>query len=298
MFKESSCIVCGATHFTHHLSVKDHTVSDEVFELEKCNQCGFVSTKNPPSEDRIGRYYQSDAYISHTNSNQGLFNRMYQLVRSFTLKSKFKLISKYSGISNGNILDYGCGTGAFLDFMRNAGWITKGIEPDDGARSIASSLSGQEVLSPSALSDFPSSSFDAITLWHVLEHVHKIEVVLNQFQRVLDSKGILVIAVPNHLSFDASYYRNHWAAYDVPRHLHHFNPTTIRMLLQKFGFELISTRPMWFDAFYVSLLSEKYKNGKRVAISAILIGLFSNLKAIFQPGTCSSQIYIFKKTTK
>lgn len=296
MGKALICIVCGHASFSKYLSVKDHTVSNESFELDKCDQCGFIFTQNAPNEEGIGQYYKSDAYISHTNSKQGLFNRLYQLVRSLTLRSKSNLVKKYTGISKGVVLDYGCGTGAFLAFMRNAGWTVKGIEPDESARSIASSLSGQNVLSPSALSDFSSNSCDAITLWHVLEHVHNVGEVLKQFQRILSGKGILVIAVPNHLSFDARYYGAHWAAYDVPRHLHHFNPATISMLLKKSGFELISTRPMWFDSFYVSMLSEKYKGGKMGFISAIMIGLLSNLKAFFQPGTCSSQIYIFRKT--
>jgi len=291
----SKCPLCSSLSSVHFLSVKDHTVSGEFFELVKCSNCSFVYTAQPPSKLEIGHYYQSTSYISHTDNKKGIFDNVYQLIRALTLKGKRKLIEHVVQVKRAKILDYGCGTGAFLKEMRNSGWDIAGIEPDPGAREKASLLTGIEINDTDFLELFQPESIDAITLWHVLEHVHDLEHVLMTFQKILVSKGVLLIAVPNRMSFDAKYYSAYWAAYDVPRHLYHFTPDTIDELLTKYGFTKSCIKPMWFDSFYVSLLSEKYKKGKMNLFSAFAVGLISNLKALFNPGTCSSQIYIYRK---
>jgi 2-polyprenyl-3-methyl-5-hydroxy-6-metoxy-1,4-benzoquinol methylase len=293
--KTIPCPICNGLESLPFLSVQDHTVSGEKFNLVNCKSCSFLFTANPPAADKIGNYYQSDAYISHTDSHEGMFNKIYQFIRNITLVSKRKLVEQYSGIRKGNLLDYGCGTGAFLKEMKISGWNTIGLEPDPGARQRAKELSGSQVDDPTTLAKMSGDKFDAITLWHVLEHVHELDVVLSMFHQILNEKGVLLIAVPNHKSYDAKHYGAHWAAYDVPRHLYHFSPDTISQLLLKYGFNKIGIKPMWFDAFYVSMLSEKYRNGKMKIAPAILTGLISNLQAFFKPGTCSSQIYIFSK---
>ena len=289
------CPVCSSFNTVHYLSVKDFTVSLETFELLKCSNCSFVFTGSPPSKSEIGRYYQSTSYISHTDSKKGIFDNVYQLIRAITLKGKRKLIENELIGRKGRILDYGCGTGAFLKEMVDNEWKIAGIEPDLGAREKASLLTGIEIKDTNFLDLLEPESIDAISLWHVLEHVHDLEYVLMKFQKILVSNGVLLIAVPNRMSYDAIHYSAYWAAYDVPRHLYHFTPDTIDPLLTKCGFTKSSIKPMWFDSFYVSLLSEKYKKGKMNVFSAIAIGLISNLKALFKPGTCSSQIYIYQK---
>jgi SAM-dependent methyltransferase len=293
--KAIPCPICNSLESSPFLSVQDHTVSGEVFSLVKCVSCGFLFTANPPAADKIGNYYQSDAYISHTDSHDGMFNKIYQLIRNFTLVSKRKLVEEYSGIRKGKMLDYGCGTGAFLREMKTSGWDTLGMEPDPTARQRAKELTGSQIEDPSALTNTVEHSLDAITLWHVLEHVHDLDVVLTRFYKILNDNGVLLIAVPNHTSHDAQHYGVHWAAYDVPRHLYHFSPESISQLLLKHGFKRVGLKPMWFDAFYVSMLSEQYRNGKMRLVPAVLTGLISNIKALLSPGTCSSQIYIFRK---
>lgn len=289
-----SCPICSHGESRSFLEVKDHTVSNEIFHLVKCIQCGFLYTDRPPGQQEIGKYYQSSDYISHTDSKQGLFNQVYQFVRNISLQHKFNLLKSGTHQKIGNLLDYGCGTGAFLKFVQDQGWSAMGMEPDDGAREKASLLLGSPVSSPSQLKELPSNSFDAITLWHVLEHVHDLHETLEVFKRLLKQNGVLVIAVPNHSSWDATYYKQYWAAYDVPRHLYHFTPETIHRLLIDKGFSKVATKPMWFDAFYVSMLSEKYKSGRIRLLSACMIGWISNCIAFFQPGRCSSQIYIYE----
>jgi ubiquinone/menaquinone biosynthesis C-methylase UbiE len=251
---------------------------------------------DPPQASSIHRYYQSSDYISHTDSSDTFFDRCYQWVRKRAITGKRQLIQSFFSDSQGRLLDYGCGTGSFLVEMKRAGWQISGIENDSGAMQKASIQTDQLIHSPDHLVQFDSTSFEVLTLWHVLEHVHDLNETIHQFNRILIDNGILIIAVPNHTSYDANVYRKFWAAYDVPRHLYHFSPVTITRLLSNHGFKLISQRPMWFDSFYVSLLSEKYKGNTFGYLRAIFNGVISNLQALYKKDTCSSLIYIFRKT--
>lgn len=294
---QHTCPLCHYQGYSLVLTAKDHTVSGEEYDVVLCNQCNFVFTLNPPDHKNIGRYYASDAYISHSDSNKGLFNKAYQLIRKYAVTSKKNLLFSITGKTKGDILDYGCGTGSFLQAMKSSGWAIKGIEADPGARQKAAALTLANIEDPSILGELNEDSFDVITLWHVLEHVHDLQKTLDHFFRILKKDGVLVIAVPNHQSLDAAHYGKYWAAYDVPRHLYHFSPLSMEKLLNAHRFKLQKILPMWFDAFYVSLLSEKYKHGgvSRV-ISAIVVGFLSNLKAVFKKGRCSSQIYVARKS--
>ena len=293
MVNLNSCPVCSSTSFKTVLNCKDYTVSQETFTIVACSGCGFEFTNPRPSDNVIGNYYKSEDYISHSNTKKGIISQLYHSVRNYTLKKKIQLVSKY--VSRGTILDYGAGTGMFLNTCKLAGWKAFGIEPDSGARKIGAemnlSLYGTK---HNLLSDIPEVSFDAITLWHVLEHVTDLEDTLNFFKNKLNPDGVLIIAVPNHTSFDAQYYKAFWAAYDVPRHLYHFHKETVEKLLGNFGFNLVETAPMKFDSFYVSMLSEKYKTGSINYLKAFIVGLRSNLKAK-SAENYSSVIYVFKK---
>lgn len=287
------CPFCKSKDTLPFIECKDHTVSGEIFPVVACNDCSGMFTAGAPAFSEIGKYYQSDSYISHTDSKKGVFNRIYQLIRNFTIGQKKKFVISKAAQKKGAILDYGCGTGNFLASMKTSGWNVKGIEPDPSACQKAADATGEVIHPPDHINQIESSSHDVITLWHVLEHVHDLHHVIAEFKRILNQDGVLVIAVPNHLSYDAKFYRQFWAAYDVPRHLYHFNPASIQQLFTRYGFKLESINPMWFDAFYVGLLSEKHKNGKMGLVTPLVVGFLSNLKALFKKGTCSSQIYTF-----
>lgn len=290
------CPVCKSSQIKLFKSVTDHSVSNESFEVFDCISCSLRFTQGIPDMQSIGRYYQSADYISHTDSKKGLFNLTYQLIRSYALTRKRKLIEQVSSKLNGQILDYGCGTGAFLLEMQSYGWQVDGIEPDAGAREKASSLTNISVKTTDALSTLRENHYDVITLWHVLEHVHHLEETILRLQKAIKSDGKLIIAVPNYTSFDGQTYDTAWAAYDVPRHLYHFSPKSMRILMHRMGFQVESIKPMWFDAFYVSLLSEKYKKRGLKFLHAVLVGIKSNLHAVFNKEKCSSVIYIIKKS--
>ncbi|MFM1794680.1 MAG: hypothetical protein RL642_1065 [Bacteroidota bacterium] len=290
-----ACSICGNTNTSLAFSVKDYSVSKEDFHLQQCIRCQYLFTVPAPEPTSIGKYYASDAYISHTDGKKGLIEQLYQLVRKFTLSGKRNLIDRFVQHQSGRLLDYGCGTGSFLHEMKQHQWRVQGIEPDAGAREKAERLVGIPIHLPQDITSFSSSSFDAITMWHVLEHVHDLNAMMEEINRLLTSDGKIFIAVPNHTSFDAKHYGSFWAAYDVPRHLHHFSPTAIKTLVEKHGLKLIAIKGMWFDSFYVSMLSEKYLKGKTNFLKAVLVGLASNIQSIFNREKCSSLIYIISK---
>lgn len=290
----TTCACCGSAEVAKVLDVRDFSVSGEFFEIWHCKVCSFRFTQNPPGPQNIGVYYQSGDYVSHSDTRKGLVNRLYHAVRSITLKSKVRLVKSVTKLEKGTLLDVGAGTGAFSSAMVRGSWTVTGLEPEEQARKKAADLYGLTLDHPNHLYNIPSSTIDCITLWHVLEHVHDLAGYLEIFKKVLKPQGRLLVAVPNYTSYDASFYGKAWAAYDVPRHLHHFSPFSMNQLLNRHGFEIEKKLPMWFDSFYVSLLSEKYKYHSSSILRAFFIGLYSNLRAFLSTDRCSSIIYIIK----
>jgi SAM-dependent methyltransferase len=291
----TQCPVCGSTAIAPLLSAKDNTVSHELFAIWQCSSCTHRFTQDIPDEGNIGRYYKSDDYISHSNTRKGLVNKLYLFIRKVTLKAKQQLVSKTTGLKQGALLDVGAGTGAFALQMQQAGWQVTGLEPDGDARRNAQDLHNIELLPTEQLFQLPAAGFDAITLWHVLEHVQQLHDYMARFNDLLRKDGVLLIAVPNYTSLDAGIYKEHWAAYDVPRHLYHFSPGSMQALAQRHGFAIDQYIPMWFDSFYISMLSEQYKTGSIRYLQAFVNGLRSNLKAYGKPQRYSSVIYVLKK---
>lgn len=288
----SPCLCCGHATVLPVLTVTDHSVSGEQFPILECSACGFRITGNAPDAANIGPYYISEDYISHTNTSRGLINQLYQWARVFTLRQKKKLITTITRKSTGDLLEVGAGTGYFAETMQKGGWQVTALEPDAGAREIARQRAGLHLLPSDHLFELPSNHFDVITLWHVLEHVHELSSYLHNFHRILRRDGFLILAVPNYTSPDAQHYGPHWAAYDVPRHLYHFSPVAMRKLLAAHQLQVIAVRPMWLDAFYVSLLSEKYAKGGSNIFSGFLQGALSNVRALMKGKNTSSLIYI------
>ena len=288
----NQCLICGNTALKTKLEIKDYFLSKEDFQIIECENCGFLMTAPRPTEENIGAYYDSTEYISHSNTKGDLISNLYQMARSLSLRKKYRLIQS---ISQGKtLLDIGCGTGEFLHFMDTQNYDVMGIEPNKSAREQSINNYSLNVGDESKLKEFPNESFDIISLWHVLEHVYSLNERMECLYRLLKRDGKLILALPNFESGDAKYYGKYWAAYDVPRHLYHFNEKSIRYLLDKHGFKLEQIKPMTMDSFYVSLLSEQYKNNKKSLIKAFYRGLASNLQAI-KTNQYSSLIYIISK---
>jgi 2-polyprenyl-3-methyl-5-hydroxy-6-metoxy-1,4-benzoquinol methylase len=295
MIHYTICPVCSSDKIVPQLSAKDYTVSQQQFAVWHCNNCTARFTQDVPEQNAIGAFYQSDNYISHSDTQKGFINTLYHLVRKHTLNKKKQLVTGAVGISKGEILDIGCGTGAFLNTMKLGGWNITGLEPDESARKKAVELYGIQPHLPEKLFQLQASAYNAITMWHVLEHVHDLHDYIKQLAVLLSPNGKIFIAVPNYTSKDAAVYEAYWAAYDVPRHLYHFSPEAMEHLLSVHHLKITAIKPMWYDSFYVSMLSEKYKNGKGNIIKASWNGFVSNGKALFDKSRCSSVIYVISR---
>ena len=295
MIHYTNCPVCSSKNIVLQLTAKDYTVSQKEFAVWHCNNCTLRFTQDVPEQNAIGPYYQSDSYISHSDTKKGFINTLYHAVRKRTLNKKRQLIIDQVGMTKGEILDIGCGTGAFLNTMKAAGWGITGLEPDETARKKANDLYNISPQSPEQLFELKPASYHAITMWHVLEHVHELHAYVKQLASLITPQGRIFIAVPNYTSKDAEIYREYWAAYDVPRHLYHFSPASMEQLLSLYNLKLFAIKPMWYYSFYVSMLSEKYKTGKGNIIKAFWNGFVSNLNAVSDKSKCSSVIYIISK---
>jgi 2-polyprenyl-3-methyl-5-hydroxy-6-metoxy-1,4-benzoquinol methylase len=294
-FNVQQCPVCDEKSFSPFLTCTDFFVSGEQFSIKQCDSCGFKITENIENEENIGRYYQSEEYISHSNTAKGLVNSAYHTVRKYMLGRKRRLVEKATSLKTGQILDVGTGTGFFLNEMKENGWQVTGTERSSDARDFAKKEFNLDNLPSEELFTLKDKSFDVITLWHVLEHIHLLNENMETFHRLLNEKGKLIIAVPNHESFDAKHYREFWAAFDVPRHIWHFAPKQMEIVGEKHGFKLSTIQTMPFDSFYVAMLSEKYKKSKLALFKGIYFGKISWLNSILNPEKCSSVIYVFQK---
>lgn len=287
------CPACKSGNFLNFKEVKDHAVSKETFTLCRCADCGLLFTNPRPAFEAIGPYYDFPEYYSHEDSSKNLTQWVYQQVRKYSIGKKVALIQSLK--KTGALLDVGCGTGAFLEAAKGRGWSVSGVEPNAKARALAEKKLNQSL--HESVQELPEEpTVDLITLFHVLEHVHELKKTLKTLLKKLAPQGYLIIAVPNHEAHDARYYDKDWAAWDVPRHLYHWNNASMQQLAKEYGLILERRLPMVFDAFYVSLLSEKYRQSSPITayIKALYRGLLSNVKAK-KTGNYSSQLYIYKK---
>ena len=288
-----SCPICLSSDLQKKFNCTDHSTSKEKFTIVSCETCDFKFTNPRPKDKSLGSYYKSDKYISHTNNKKGLFNWMYHTVRKYSITTKLNLLKKIS--KNKNHLDIGCGTGEFLNACKNSDFKTEGIEPSKLAREQAINNYNLSVTHNTELDQFKSSQFDTISMWHVLEHIPELNKTIREFNRILNKNGKVIIAVPNHNSWDAKYYKEYWAGWDTPIHLWHFSKLSIEKIFKIHDFKLIEKKPMLFDSYYVSLLSEEFKTGKKKYVKGFTIGLLSNIIGIISKRGCSSIIYVFEK---
>jgi len=270
-----------------YLKIKDYSVSQEYFELHLDSKYGLLKTFPIPAD--LDKYYQSEDYISHTDTKRSLFEKIYYFVKQYTLYRKEKIIRFYSKQKR-TLLDIGTGTGDFLNYANKKKWKTTGFEPNNKAKELARQ---KGVFLVESTTELTENTFDVITLWHVLEHIPDLEKQLLELKRLCKPNGHIIVALPNYKSYDAKYYKEFWAGFDVPRHVWHFSKKATEKLFSEKRMTLEKIYPMCFDSFYVSLLSEKYKNGKMNFLKALVTGTLSNLKGILNK-EFSSHIYVFK----
>lgn len=289
------CPLCGSRHIEEAFVCVDRYASGETFHVCRCTGCGFRFTGDAPVEAEIGRYYESPDYISHTDTERGLMNTVYHWVRSYMLRRKAELVERLGGRTCGRLLDIGSGTGYFADAMTRRHWRADTIEKSAAARGIARQKFGLDTWTEDAYATIADGTYDVITLWHVMEHIERINDLWSGLHRWLKDDGLLLVAVPNCGSYDAQYYKEDWAAYDVPRHLWHFTPDTMERFAGKWGFRLTAVRPMPFDAFYVSMLTEQHLGRRMSFVRGMLTGTGAWLASLRDKRKSSSLIYAFEK---
>ena len=292
----TKCPWCGSENFHLHLELKDYFLTQETFKIVECENCHLLYTTPRPTPEEIGRYYKSENYYSHQENKKGFIPRLYETIKKVNIKHKYKIASE--GIlvdENKQLLEIGCGVGDFLQYAENQGWKCFGAEPSEDAVKILHTKSKAEVIKPEQIENYPDESFDLICMWHVLEHVDNLKWQIDQLSRLVKPNGKIVIALPNYQSYDAKYYQDKWAAYDVPRHLNHFSKEFISNKLIINGLRCISIKKLIWDSYYISYLSEQYKQHKLPLMRGAWRGLVSNLKAT-RTGEYSSLVYIFKKS--
>ena len=295
MVHHSVCPLCSSEKIAFHFSCNDHFVSRKDFAIIKCSDCGFLFTQDYPEETGIGQYYESDNYISHSDSSKGFSNKLYRVARGMMLRWKKNLIVNITHHNRGTILDIGSGTGYFASTMKRAGWMARGIEINEKARNFSITNFGLEAGPPDRITSYESNSFDCITLWHVLEHFHDPFKYMSEIYRLLKPGAVCVVALPNCSSYDAIHYNRFWAAWDVPRHLWHFQPSTFRLFSEKSGFILENLKILPLDVFYISLLSEGYKGSGMAFLKAMSKAFIFSFRSFFNKERSSSVIYLLQK---
>lgn len=286
------CPWCESEKTQIHLWLKDEFLSLEDFQIYECHNCGLLFTEPRPAKDKIGEYYKSEEYYSHQENKKGLIPKIYESIKSVNLRNKYKIAT--NGLAKGKVLDIGCGVGDFLHVMEQKGWDATGIEPSEEAKAIAQKRMKAQLFAPEEIDELPDESFDLITMWHVLEHVDDLKTEVQHLSRLLKKGGRLVLALPNFMSFDAQFYKQHWAAYDVPRHLNHFCKKSITKIFKNTPLKQTHTTKLIVDAYYISYMSEKYKRHSLPLLRGFFRGLQSNCKAR-KSGEWSSLVYVFEK---
>ncbi len=250
------CPLCGGTELPVRLVCEDRLTHLGRFEIRRCTGCGLQLTDPQPHPDDLHEAYASPDYLPVRNDARGFTAGLYRRVRALMLGVKRRWIREARGRTTGRLLDIGCGTGEFAAAMQQAGWSVQGVEPCEPARRAAVECRGVDALTLDEQSRLPDGSFDVITLWHSLEHMHDLAHGVRELGRLLTSDGLVVAAIPNPTSLDAERYGRDWAAYDVPRHLYHLTPAVMDELAGRNGFRVLWARPLWFDPPYIALLSE------------------------------------------
>lgn len=291
---KGKCPWCNSENTTQFIKLKDYFLTQEEFEIIECNECKLLFTYPQPSPSVIGNYYKSENYLSHNEDKKGIIPIIYNKVKKRNIKNKFNIVKKSNTSNGNNILDIGCGIGDFLLYAKENNYKISGIEPNDDAKKIAENKLNIKIYSPEELQNIPDNTFDIITMWHVLEHVADIKTEIHHLQRILKENGKLILALPNYKSYDAEYYKDKWAAYDAPRHLNHFSRISIKNIFSQTELKLIDIKPLKWDSYYISMLSEQYCNHNNSFVKGIITGCKSNIKAK-KTGEYSSLVFILNK---
>lgn len=247
--KIKSCILCGSSKFEFMFFSKDRMFNlPEKFAVKKCIQCSLVFLDPQPSQKLLKKHYPSQKYYSYNKSKE---RNLFKVMRDYLIGHYYSpnifssFISTFiqnipaipSYVKNGKILDIGCGDGDTLALLKKLGWETYGLDIDSRAVEIANKKR-LNVKSGTfrVLSTYPDNYFDAIRLYHVIEHIDDPSLCLSLIRKKLKKEGELLIGTPNINSPLASIFGSYWYNLDIPRHLFLFSSQTLGKLLNKNNF--------------------------------------------------------------
>jgi len=266
---------------------KDYIKRDKEFLIYKDSLSGILWTDLPTNHSHKSSY-DSIKYTPHAKPKR-LFHRIYIISQNIMMYYKRLRLGREIIISK-RALDFGSGDGAFFKFMSSASFKMDALDPLFKAKYI------EHENFYSNLSEVADNQYDMVFMWHSLEHIPLLETTINEVYKKIKDNGSLIIAVPNHKSFDSIYYKEAWAALDAPRHLWHFTTSSIKKIMLKYKFKLKRSFSLPLDAYYISYLSAKNKKSPLPITEGILIGTISNLIGIFS-GQFSSSTYVFRKNS-
>ena len=282
----------------HVLSANDHLVTGRKFDILKNPETTILETHPRPTKEELPTYYDSENYTSHNDKSAGIVSFCYRIIKSISTSRKIRIgqnsLSKNTPQNKPRLLDVGCGTGDFLYSCLKKGWQINGIENNKNAKNNSRTEVSSFIFDDFEFLKSQPERFDIITMWHSLEHILDLKQTIVDMKKLLTNKGVIVVACPNHKSFDAIFYKESWAAYDLPRHLWHFDKDSISKLFVEHNMQLTKTLPMYWDSFYISILSEKIISKKNKFLKGVIVGLLSNVSAMFSKEH-SSLIYVFNK---
>jgi SAM-dependent methyltransferase len=291
----NTCPVCGNKQFQKMHECQDFVASGETFTIVSCNSCTLQFTNPRPDEGEIGKYYQSDRYISHSGNDKselGVTYKIYDLVRNYSIGSKLKTIKSYH--QNGKLLDLGCGLGYFLNGVKeDKVFDAEGADISNEAIDYVDKQFGIKVIPEQSLKNIAENTYDIITQWHVMEHVHRLDERMMDLKKMLKPNGTMFIAVPISNSYDSKHYKEFWDGYDVPRHLYHFNRKSFNELMKKHQFHVVAEKAMIFDAPYISMRSEYHQKNALGFVRGAFWGFISTLSALFT-NNHSSILFVVK----
>jgi SAM-dependent methyltransferase len=220
-WEECVCLLCGNAAYTPVYESADRH-SGLRFLIVQCSECGLCFTNPRPDAVSIQRFYPADYFGHQSKRRPGKTN-----------------IPPHG---NRRLLDFGCGGGDFLKRMQTQGWQVAGLDPAEAAVERARDLSLDAQVGTLPTLRRTDGSFDAITMWQSLEHTHQPLAALQDAHRLLDANGRLYVTVPNFAGFGSRWFGGAWYGLDVPRHLTHFTPLTLRRMLGKAGFTQIEMK--------------------------------------------------------
>lgn len=230
--KRIKCALCGSEDYSVVLTSEDYRLhtTDEKFDLVRCRRCGLVYVNPRPTKEKMGEFYSRDYY--------GKQDRLAEIMVKLLHNMKIQKIMSFK--KKGRILDVGCGDGEFLLHFKERGWEAYGVDLSEASYRLARKKLGRYVFN-CELKDchFPDSYFDLITLNHVLEHMLDPNEELREVHRILKDDGILLLSTPNIDSLQFKISKERWFGLDLPRHVYHYSPETIVVMLEKSGFNVV-----------------------------------------------------------